>query len=127
MGTLTFMVGCPDEAFAKPRPILEPVTGWIVHCNKPGTGQAASICNNIILGVSMIGTSEAFLPAKSMAVPNGVLFDGVSTPCGQCWSNVTHCPLPGPVPASAPTMIRRRLSRPNGCERIRDLLGKPRS
>jgi 3-hydroxyisobutyrate dehydrogenase len=99
-GTLTFMAGGADEAFAKAEPILKPMAGRIVHCGGDGAGQAAKICNNMILGISMIGVSEAFVLAEKLGLSHQALFDVASTSSGQCWSLTTYCPVPGPVPAS---------------------------
>lgn len=99
-GTLTFMAGGSDEAFAKAEPILEPMAGRIVHCGDAGNGQAAKICNNMILGVSMIGVGEAFVLAEKLGLSHQALFDVASTSSGQCWSINTYCPVPGPVPTS---------------------------
>lgn len=99
-GTLTFMVGGPDEAFAAAKPILEKMGKAIVHAGGAGNGQAAKICNNMILGVSMIGVSEAFVLAEKLGLDHQKLFDISSTASGQCWSLTSYCPVPGPVPAS---------------------------
>jgi 3-hydroxyisobutyrate dehydrogenase len=99
-GTLTFMAGGSKEAFAKAEPALKPMAGRIVHCGDAGAGQAAKICNNMILGVSMIGVSEAFVLAEKLGLSHQALFDVASTSSGQCWSLTTYCPVPGPVPAS---------------------------
>ncbi|RCS25380.1 3-hydroxyisobutyrate dehydrogenase [Phyllobacterium salinisoli] len=99
-GTLTFMAGGSTEAFAKAEPILQPMAGRIVHCGEAGSGQAAKICNNMILGISMIGVSEAFVLAEKLGLSHQALFDVASTSSGQCWSLNTYCPVPGPVPAS---------------------------
>ena len=99
-GTLTFMAGGADDAFARAEPILKPMAGRIVHCGGPGAGQAAKICNNMILGISMIGVSEAFVLAEKLGLSHQALFDVASTSSGQCWSLTTYCPVPGPVPAS---------------------------
>ena len=99
-GTLTFMAGGPDAAFEAARPILEPMAGRIVHCGGAGAGQAAKICNNMLLAISMIGTSEAFALADSLGLSRQALFDVASTSSGRCWSLDTYCPVPGPVPAS---------------------------
>jgi 3-hydroxyisobutyrate dehydrogenase len=99
-GTLTFMAGGSDEAFAAAEPILKPMAGRIVHCGGDGAGQAAKICNNMILGISMIGVAEAFVLAEKLGLSHKALFDVASTSSGQCWSLTSYCPVPGPVPAS---------------------------
>ncbi|MDG4874531.1 3-hydroxyisobutyrate dehydrogenase [Mesorhizobium sp. WSM4935] len=99
-GTLTFMAGGSDEAFAAAEPILKPMAGRVVHCGGDGAGQAAKICNNMILGISMIGVAEAFVLAERLGLSHQALYDVASTSSGQCWSLTTYCPVPGPVPAS---------------------------
>jgi 3-hydroxyisobutyrate dehydrogenase len=99
-GTLTFMVGGPDEAFARARPILDAMGKTIVHAGGPGNGQAAKICNNMILGASMIAVSEAFVLAEKLGLDHQRLFDISAKSSGQCWSLTTYCPVPGPVPGS---------------------------
>ncbi|MFD2058670.1 3-hydroxyisobutyrate dehydrogenase [Mesorhizobium calcicola] len=99
-GTLTFMAGGSDGAFAVAEPILKPMAGRIVHCGGDGAGQAAKICNNMILGISMIGVAEAFVLAEKLGLSHQALFDVASTSSGQCWSLTTYCPVPGPVPNS---------------------------
>ena len=99
-GTLTFMAGGSPEAFAKAEPILQVMGGKIVHCGDAGAGQAAKICNNMILGISMIGVGEAFVLAEKLGLSHQALFDVASTSSGQCWSLTTYCPVPGPVPTS---------------------------
>ncbi len=99
-GTLTFMAGGSPEAFKKAEPILEPMAGRIVHCGDAGNGQAAKICNNMILGISMIGVGEAFVLAEKLGLSHQALFDVASTSSGQCWSISSYCPVPGPVPTS---------------------------
>lgn len=99
-GTLTFMVGGSEEAFARAESILEPMAGRVVHCGEGGNGQAAKMCNNMILGISMIGVGEAFVLAERLGLPHQALFDVASTSSGQCWSLTTYCPVPGPVPTS---------------------------
>jgi 3-hydroxyisobutyrate dehydrogenase len=99
-GTLTFMVGGSDEAFARAEPILSAMGKRIVHCGADGAGQAAKICNNMILGISMIGVCEAFALGEKLGLSHQALFDVASTSSGQCWSLTTYCPVPGPVPAS---------------------------
>jgi 3-hydroxyisobutyrate dehydrogenase len=99
-GTLTFMVGGSDAAFAKAKPVLEMMGKTIVHAGGAGNGQAAKICNNMILGVSMIAVSEAFVLAEKLGLDAQKLFDISSKSSGQCWSMTSYCPVPGPVPAS---------------------------
>ena len=99
-GTLTFMVGGGDEAFARAKPILEQMGKTIVHAGGAGNGQAAKICNNMILGVSMIAVSEAFVLAEKLGLDAQKLYDISSKSSGQCWSMTTYCPVPGPVPTS---------------------------
>ncbi|GGF77253.1 3-hydroxyisobutyrate dehydrogenase [Azorhizobium oxalatiphilum] len=99
-GTLTFMAGGSDAAFASARPILELMGKKIVHCGEAGAGQAAKICNNMILGISMIGVCEAFVLGEKLGLSHQALFDVASTSSGQCWSINTYCPVPGPVPTS---------------------------
>jgi 3-hydroxyisobutyrate dehydrogenase len=99
-GTLTFMVGGSEQAFARARSILEQMGKTIVHAGGPGNGQAAKICNNMILGVSMIAVSEAFVLAEKLGLDAQKLFDIASKSSGQCWSMTTYCPVPGPVPTS---------------------------
>ncbi len=99
-GTLTFMCGGSDEAFARAKPILENMGKRIVHCGGVGAGQAAKICNNMILGATMIVTCEAFALAEKLGLSAQALFDVSSTASGQSWSLTTYCPVPGPVPAS---------------------------
>jgi 3-hydroxyisobutyrate dehydrogenase len=99
-GTLTFMAGGSKEAFAKAEPILDPMAGKVVHCGDGGAGQAAKICNNMILGISMIGVGEAFVLAEKLGLSHQALFDVASTSSGQCWSITSYCPVPGPVPNS---------------------------
>ena len=98
--TLTFMVGGSDEAFARAKPYLEAMGKTIVHAGGPGNGQAAKICNNMVLGISMIAVSEAFVLAEKLGLDAQKLFDISSKSSGQCWSMTTYCPVPGPVPTS---------------------------
>ncbi len=99
-GTLTFMCGGTDAAFAAAKPVLDAMGKKIVHCGSAGAGQAAKICNNMILGISMIGVAEAFVLAEKLGLSHQALFDVASTSSGQCWSLTTYCPVPGPVATS---------------------------
>jgi 3-hydroxyisobutyrate dehydrogenase len=99
-GTLTFMCGGEGKAFEAAKPVLDKMGKKIVHCGGAGAGQAAKICNNMILGVSMIAVSEAFALAEKLGLSHQALFDVASTSSGQCWSLTSYCPVPGPVPAS---------------------------
>ncbi len=99
-GTLTFMVGGPVEAFDAAKPYLDIMGKTIVHAGDAGNGQAAKICNNMILGISMIGVSEAFVLAEKLGLDAQKLFDISSTASGQCWALTSYCPVPGPLPAS---------------------------
>jgi 3-hydroxyisobutyrate dehydrogenase len=98
--SLTFMVGGPDEAFQRARPLLEQMGKTIVHAGGAGNGQAAKICNNMILGASMIVVCEAFLLAEKLGLEAQKLYDIASRSSGQCWSLTSYCPVPGPVPTS---------------------------
>lgn len=99
-GTLTFMVGGDDAAFERANPYLDIMGKTIVHAGGAGNGQAAKICNNMLLGISMIGVCEAFVLADKLGLDRQKLFDISSTASGQCWSLTTYCPVPGPVPTS---------------------------
>ena len=99
-GTLTFMAGGADDAFARAKPLLELLGKKIVHCGGAGAGQAAKICNNMILGISMIAVGEACVLGEKLGLSHQALFDVASTSSGQCWSLTTYCPVPGPVPTS---------------------------
>ncbi|MGC2087479.1 MAG: 3-hydroxyisobutyrate dehydrogenase [Bradyrhizobium sp.] len=98
--TLTFMCGGEEGAFATAKPVLEKMGKKIVHCGGAGAGQAAKICNNMILGISMIAVGEAFALGEKLGLSHQALFDVASTSSGQCWSLTSYCPVPGPVPAS---------------------------
>ena len=98
--TLTFMVGGSTEAFGRAQAILGAMGKTIVHAGGPGNGQAAKICNNMILGISMIAVSEAFGLATALGLEAQKLFDISSKSSGQCWSLTSYCPVPGPVPSS---------------------------
>jgi len=99
-GTLTFMVGGTDTGFAAAKPVLDVMGGNIFHAGAGGNGQVAKICNNMLLGISMIGTAEAFLLGEKLGLDAQTLFDISSTASGQCWSMTSYCPAPGPVPTS---------------------------
>src|ERR1700710_214493 len=96
--TLTFMCGGDDKALAAARPVLEKIGKKIVHCGGAGAGQAAKICNNMMLAISMIGVSEAFSLGEKLGLSHQALFDVASTSSGQCWALTFYCPVPGPVP-----------------------------
>jgi len=98
--TLTFMVGGEDAIFSRARPILEAMGRIIVHAGPAGNGQAAKICNNMMLGVSMIAVCEAFSLAERLGLEAQTLFDISAKSSGQCWALTSYCPVPGPVPAS---------------------------
>src|SRR6185503_2709520 len=99
-GTLTFMVGGSAAGFAKARPVLEGMGKTIVHAGQAGNGQAAKICNNMMLGISMIGVCEAFALADRLGLEADRFFEIASKSSGQCWSLTTYCPWPGPVPTA---------------------------
>ena len=99
-GTLAFMVGCDEPDFARIEAALEPMSRATFRAGDHGAGQAAKICNNMILGISMIGVAEAFVLAEKLGLSHQALFDVASTSSGQCWSLTSYCPVPGPVPAS---------------------------
>jgi len=99
-GTLAFMCGGSDKAFERAMPILEKMGKRIVHAGGPGAGQAAKICNNMLLAISMIGTCEAFALGEKLGLEHQKLFEIMSAASGQCWSLTTYCPVPGPVPTA---------------------------
>jgi len=96
--TLTFMCGGTGEAFERAKPVLEAMGKRVIHCGDAGAGQAAKICNNMILAVSMIGVCEAFVMAEKLGLSHQALYDVTSTSSGQCWAITSYCPVPGPVP-----------------------------
>jgi 3-hydroxyisobutyrate dehydrogenase len=98
--TLTFMVGGGEIAFKRAEPILSSMGKAVIHAGGPGNGQAAKICNNMILGITMIAVSEAFTLGEKLGLSHQTLFDIASKSSGQCWSLTSYCPVPGPVPAS---------------------------
>lgn len=99
-GTLTFMVGGSADAFGRAGPYLQAMGRNIVHCGDSGAGQGVKICNNMILAISMIGVSEAFVMAEKLGLDLQKVFDVTSTSSAQCWAINNYCPVPGPVPAS---------------------------
>ena len=99
-GTLTFMCGGSEEGFARAKPILEAMGKKVVLAGDAGAGQAAKVCNNMLLAISMIGTCEAFVLGEKLGLDPQKLFDIMSTSSGQSWSLTTYCPVPGPVPTS---------------------------
>ena len=99
-GTLAFMVGGEDQAFAAAQPVLEPMAGKIIHCGGPGAGQAAKVCNNMVLAVHQIAIGEAFVLAERLGLEHQALFDVVTGATGNSWALHTNCPVPGPVPTS---------------------------
>ena len=94
-GSLTFMVGGTDEAFARARPLLDIMGKAVIHAGAPGAGQAAKICNNMLLGASMVATCEAFVMAGKLGLDLQTFFDISSKASGQCWSMTSYCPVPG--------------------------------
>ncbi|MBR0646207.1 3-hydroxyisobutyrate dehydrogenase [Plastoroseomonas hellenica] len=98
--TLTFMVGGPAEAFARAEPILAVMGRTIVHCGDAGAGQAAKLCNNMMLAATMCVTAEAFILAEKLGLSHQALFDVASKSSAQSWALTTYCPVPGPVPTS---------------------------
>lgn len=99
-GTLTFMVGGSDAAFDRAKAVLEGMGKTIVHAGGAGAGQAAKVCNNMLLAITMIGTCEAFALAEKLGLKDQVFFDIASKASGQSWSMTAYCPVPGPVPTS---------------------------
>lgn len=99
-GTLAFMVGGEDEAVERARPVLEPMAGKIIHCGASGAGQAAKLCNNMVLAVQQIAIGEAFVLAEKLGLSAQSLFDVITGATGNCWAVHTNCPVPGPVPTS---------------------------
>jgi 3-hydroxyisobutyrate dehydrogenase len=97
-GTLTFMVGGADKAFARAQPFLEMMGQAVIHAGGPGSGQAAKICNNMLLGASMVATCETFVMARKLGLDLQTFFDISSKASGQCWSMTSYCPVPGVGP-----------------------------
>ena len=99
-GTLTFMVGGTEEAFKRAEPILKAMGKAVIHAGDAGAGQAAKICNNMLLGIHMIGTCEAFTMAQKLGLDPQTFYDISSVSSGQCWSMTSYCPVPGVGPQS---------------------------
>jgi 3-hydroxyisobutyrate dehydrogenase len=99
-GTLAFLVGGEAEALERGRPVLEAMAGKIIHCGESGAGQAAKLCNNMLLAVQQIAVGEAFVLAEKLGLSAQSLFDVVTGATGNCWAVHTNCPVPGPVPTS---------------------------
>jgi 3-hydroxyisobutyrate dehydrogenase len=99
-GTLAFMVGGDESAVQRARPVLEPMAGKVIHCGAAGAGQAAKVCNNMVLAVQQIAIGEAFLLAEKLGLSAQSLFDVITGATGNCWAVHTNCPVPGPVPTS---------------------------
>lgn len=99
-GTLAFMVGGTEEAFAAAQTVLDPMAGKIIHCGAAGSGQAAKVCNNMVLAVQQIAIGEAFVLADKLGLGAQALYDVITGATGNCWAVNTNCPVPGPVPTS---------------------------
>lgn len=99
-GTLAFMVGGEDDAFSAARSTLEPMAGKVIHCGASGAGQAAKVCNNMVLAVQQIAVGEAFVLADKLGLSDQALYDVITGATGNCWAVQTNCPVPGPVPTS---------------------------
>ncbi|MCW2659050.1 MAG: mmsB [Mycobacterium sp.] len=99
-GTLAFMVGGDESAVERARPVLEPMAGKVIHCGAAGAGQAAKVCNNMVLAVQQIAIGEAFVLAEKLGLSAQSLFDVITGATGNCWAVHTNCPVPGPVPTS---------------------------
>jgi 3-hydroxyisobutyrate dehydrogenase len=99
-GTLAFMIGGDESAVERGRSVLEPMAGKIIHCGSAGAGQAAKICNNMVLAVQQIAVGEAFVLAEKLGLSAQSLFDVITGATGNCWAVHTNCPVPGPVPTS---------------------------
>lgn len=98
--TLAFMVGGDESTLRRARPVLEPMAGKIIHCGAAGAGQAAKVCNNMVLAVQQIAIAEAFVLAEKLGLSAQSLFDVITGATGNCWAVHTNCPVPGPVPTS---------------------------
>lgn len=99
-GTLAFMVGGEKTVLESVQTVLEPMAGKIIHCGAAGSGQAAKVCNNMVLAVQQIAIGEAFVLAEKLGLSAQSLFDVITGATGNCWALHTNCPVPGPVPTS---------------------------
>lgn len=99
-GTLAFMIGGADDVVASARELFEIMGARVVHCGGAGLGQAAKVCNNMILAISQIAVSEAFVLGERLGLTHNALYDVAAHASGQCWALTTNCPVPGPVPTS---------------------------
>jgi 3-hydroxyisobutyrate dehydrogenase len=99
-GKLAFMVGGDDDAVQRARTVLEPMAAKVIHCGAAGAGQAAKICNNMVLAVQQVAVAEAFVLAEKLGLADQALFDVMTGATGNCWALHTNCPVPGPVPTS---------------------------
>ena len=99
-GTLAFMIGGTDEAVGAARSVLDPMAGKIIHCGGSGAGQAAKLCNNMLLAVQQIAVAEAFTLAETLGLQDQALYDVITGATGNCWAIESNCPVPGPAPAS---------------------------
>ena len=99
-GTLAFMVGGEADALDRARPVLDPMASKVIHCGSSGAGQAAKLCNNMVLAVQQIAVGEAFVLAEKLGLSAQSLFDVITGATGNCWAVHTNCPVPGPVPTS---------------------------
>jgi 3-hydroxyisobutyrate dehydrogenase len=99
-GTLAFMVGGDADALDRARAVLDPMAGKVIHCGDTGSGQAAKVCNNMVLAVQQIAVGEAFVLAEKLGLSAQSLFDVITGATGNCWAVHTNCPVPGPVPTS---------------------------
>ncbi|GFG72625.1 putative 3-hydroxyisobutyrate dehydrogenase [Mycolicibacter senuensis] len=99
-GRLAFMVGGEPDAVQRATPVLEPMAAKVTHCGAAGAGQAAKICNNMVLAVQQVAVAEAFVLAEKLGLADQALFDVMTGATGNCWALHTNCPVPGPVPTS---------------------------
>ncbi|KDF00836.1 3-hydroxyisobutyrate dehydrogenase [Mycolicibacterium aromaticivorans JS19b1 = JCM 16368] len=99
-GTLAFMVGGDADALERARPVLDPMASKVIHCGSSGAGQAAKLCNNMVLAVQQIAVGEAFVLAEKLGLSAQSLFDVITGATGNCWAVHTNCPVPGPVSTS---------------------------